>query len=44
MIGSNGHRGGRDDENITIMGNDQIQNNNLFIHPEKITIEKKIRM
>lgn len=43
-IGSDSHRVGRDYGDVAIMSNDKIQDNNPFIYPQKIAIEKKNKM
>lgn len=43
-IGRGGHRVGRDYVDVAIMVNNKIQDNNLFIYPRIIIIEKKNRM
>lgn len=43
-IGSGGRRVGRDYGDVAIMVNNKIQDNNLFIYPRIIIIQKKNRM
>lgn len=40
-IGIGGHRMGRDYGDLAVMVNDKIQDDNLFIYPRIIIIEKK---